>query len=100
MFRENGADYFDPDEAARALMMANPSLTRPQANSTTWQQGKGLLERAIAERLDFAFETTLGGSTMVGLLAKALLDGVEVRVWYVGLTSPELHIARVRSRVA
>jgi hypothetical protein len=26
--------------------------------------------------------------------------GGEVRVWYVGLNSPELHIARVRARVA
>lgn len=100
MFRESGAEYFNPDEAARALMTANPSLTQRQANSMAWQQGKGLLERAIVERLDFAFETTLGGSTMVSLLANALLDGVEVRVWYVGLSSPELHIARVRSRVA
>jgi predicted ABC-type ATPase len=26
--------------------------------------------------------------------------GIEVRVWYVGLSTPELHIARVRARVA
>ena len=26
--------------------------------------------------------------------------GIEVRIWFVGLSSPELHIARVRSRVA
>ncbi len=27
-------------------------------------------------------------------------EKIEVRIWYVGLASPELHIARVRSRVA
>ena len=71
-----------------------------EANAAAWQQGRRLLERAIAERLDFAFETTLGGNTIAALLEKALASGIEVRVWYVGLRSPELHIARVRARVA
>lgn len=57
------------------------------------------MERAIAEKLDFAFETTLGGKTITALLARALSEGIEVRVWYVGLSSPELHIARVKSSV-
>jgi len=71
-----------------------------EANSAAWHQGKRLLERAIAERLDFAFETTLGGHTIAGLLHQALAEKIEVRIWYVGLATPELHIARVRSRVA
>jgi len=57
-----------------------------------------LLERAIAERKTFAFETTLGGATITALLQRALAAGIAVRVWYVGLDSPELHIARVRAR--
>lgn len=94
MFRQVGADYFNPDEAARSVMIANPALTQAQANAIGWHQGERLLERAIRERLDFAFETTLGGKTMVRLLEKALQDGLEVRIWYAGLSSPELHIAR------
>ena len=39
-------------------------------------------------------------STITGLLERAAARGIEVRVWYVGLSSPELHIARVRARVA
>lgn len=58
-----------------------------------------MLERAIAERLSFAFETTLGGQTITGLLEKALASGIEVRVWYVGLETPEIHVARVKARV-
>jgi predicted ABC-type ATPase len=50
--------------------------------------------------LNFAFETTLGGRTITALLESALAAGAEVRIWYVGLSSPELHIARVRRRVA
>lgn len=100
MFRESGADYFNPDEAALRLRSANPGMTQEEANSAAWRQGKRLLERAIFERLDFAFETTLGGHTIAGLLRQALSEKIEVRIWYVGLATPELHIARVRSRVA
>ena len=100
MFRESGADYFNPDEAAQPIRSANPGMTQEEANSAAWLQGKRLLERAISERLDYAFETTLGGQTITGLLDRALFERIEVRVWYVGLATPELHIARVRSRVA
>lgn len=99
-FREHGADYYNPDEAARELKTANPGLSQTQANGAAWQRGRGLLERAIAERLDFAFETTLDASTIPRLLAEAAEKGIEVYVWYAGLATPELHIARVRARVA
>jgi predicted ABC-type ATPase len=94
-----GGEYFNPDEAARQILKANPWLTQVDANSVAWQQGRRLLEKAIAERLDFAFETTLGGSTIAQLLAAAARRGIEVHVWYAGLWSPELHIERVRARV-
>ena len=100
MFRQAGADYFNPDEATARILAANPDISTAYANSAAWHQGKRLLERAIAERLDFAFETTLGGHTISALLHEALAAGIEVRMWFVGLSSPELHMARVRSRVA
>jgi predicted ABC-type ATPase len=99
-FRASGAEYFNPDEAAAAIRAASPGMTQAEANSQAWFEGKRLLEKAIAERLDFAFETTLGGNTITNLLEHALEAGIEVRVWYAGLSSPELHIARVRARVA
>jgi predicted ABC-type ATPase len=95
----HGAKYFDPDAATRGILSANPGVSQDEANSAAWQEGKRLLERSIAERLQYAFETTLGGRTICALLVKALSAGMEVRVWYAGLSSPELHIARVRSRV-
>jgi predicted ABC-type ATPase len=70
-----------------------------EANAAAWHQGRRLLERAIAERLDFAFETTLGGNTLAALLAQAADKGAEVHVLYIGLSSPELHLERVRARV-
>jgi len=98
-FRAAGADYYNPDEAAGKLIAANPALTQAQANSAAWQKGVELLKRAISERKDFAFETTLGANTIPRLLAQAASDGIEVYIWYVGLTSPELHIERVQHRV-
>jgi predicted ABC-type ATPase len=98
-FLEGRAKYFNPDNAAQRILAANPNISQAEANSAAWHEGKRLLERAISEKLDFAFETTLGGKTICGLLAKALSEGIEVRVLYVGLSSVELHIARVRSRV-
>lgn len=99
MFRARGTDYYNPDEAARVVMSATLNLEQAEANSIAWQQGRRLLERAIAERLDFVFETTLGGNTIALLLAQAAALGIEIHVWYVGLTDPDLHIARVRARV-
>lgn len=99
MLLRQRVEYFNPDEAARRIRAANPGISQTQANGAAWHEGKRLLERAIAERLDFAFETTLGGRTITALLERAVARGFEVRIWYVGLNGPELHIARVRARV-
>ena len=99
MLLRQRVEYFNPDEAARRILAANPGIGQTQANGAAWHEGKRLLERAIAERLDFAFETTLGGRTITALLERAVARGFEVRIWYVGLNGPELHIARVRARV-
>lgn len=99
MFLTKGADYFNPDDAAARIRHARPHVSEAEANGQAWNQGTRLLQRAIAERLNFAFETTLGGNTIPALLSSALSAGLEVRVWYVGLSSVELHIARVRARV-
>ena len=61
---------------------AGASSSRPSATATTSRS-----------------ETTLGGRTITGLLLEALRHGFEVRVWYAGLATPELHVARVATRV-
>ena len=99
-FRQSGGQYFNPDEAARELKSRRPGQSQAAVNSAAWLQGRRLLERAIAERLDYAFESTLGASTLPRLLTQAAGEGFEVRIWYAGLSSPEQHLARVRARVA
>lgn len=99
-----GGAYYNPDEAARRIVTANqhraPPLTQEEVNAAAWSEGRRLLERAINERLDFAFETTLGGNTITGLLERAGAGGITVNVWFVGLATVELHLERVRLRVA
>ena len=97
--RDLGGDYYNPDEAARNLTVANPRLGQTAANAKAWLIGKSLLEKAIANHLDFAFESTLGANTIPALLREAAQKGFEVHVWYVGLSSQALHIARVKLRV-
>jgi predicted ABC-type ATPase len=98
--RARGGAYYNPDEEARALRAADPGLSQEAANARAWEAGRAGLERAIARGEDFAFETTLGGATIATLLGRALDAGLEVVVRYIGLDSPERHLARVRSRVA
>jgi predicted ABC-type ATPase len=101
--QQAGVDFFNPDLAAGkiadAVAARNPPLTPSDINALAWNEGRRQLERAIAERGNFAFETTLGGATMSALIAKAAATGFTVHLWFVGLESVELHIARVRQRV-
>jgi predicted ABC-type ATPase len=95
---QRGTEFYNPDEATRRYVAAGLSLH--EANARAWDEGRRLLERAIRERLDFAFETTLGGHTMTALLLEAVKQGLHVRIFYVGLARLELHIQRVRKRAA
>jgi len=99
MVRASGADYFNPDEAARLIRAAKPRLGQREANSLAWHKGRELLQRALDERLDYTFETTLGAHTLPGMLAAAAEAGAKVHVWFAGLDRVERHIARVRARV-
>ena len=99
LLRQSGGDYFNPDEVAASILRRDRSLSREQANARAWALGVRLLDDAIRFGRDHCFETTLGGGTIAARLMRALDAGHEVRIWYIGLSSPELHIARVAARV-
>lgn len=98
--RANAADYFNPDEAARQYQKTNSGTNLKSANAVAWEIGKRGLEQVIRQGGRFAFETTLGGKTIASLLLKAAQAGARVQIWYAGLASAELHLKRVRERVA
>ncbi|AXQ27855.1 ZTL protein [Solimonas sp. K1W22B-7] len=95
-----GARFFNPDLETRNILAEYPGMSLDEANALAWNKGAELLRRAIDGDLDYAFETTLGGKTITDLLIEASRRGMTVRMWYCGLTSPELHIERVAARVA
>lgn len=92
-----GGAYFNPDILARKLVVAG--LAPEEANAEAWKAGFNALRGAIVRNENFNFETTLGGRSISEELHRAIDAGLAVRIWYVGLESPELHIARVRARV-
>jgi predicted ABC-type ATPase len=94
---EQGTAYFNPDLFARRLMEQGWAVA--DANARAWKTGLEGLRHAIARNEDFSFETTLGGHTIAQALHGALEAGRAVVLLYVGLTSPEMHIERVRARV-
>lgn len=90
--------WFNPDTFARALV-AEGHFSQLEANAAAWQEGMRRLDAAIEQRTDFAFETTLGGRTVPTKILAASKTH-DVYLWFCGLSSPELHIARVQARVA
>ena len=99
-FRSQGSPVFNPDTIAQQIRDLHPDISLTLANAHAWQIGKSLLEQAIAGGQDYRFETTLGGRTIAPLLEKAARSGHRLQVWFCGLASADLHIRRVRSRVA
>lgn len=97
MLQEHGLIWFNPDVFSRELM-ARSSVSKDIADSDAWTYGKARLEAAIAGGTSFAFETTLGGSTIAQLIGEAAATHDVVMIFY-GLDSVERHIERVRLRV-
>lgn len=93
-----GLTWFNPDTFARELRAA-AGCTLEDANARAWAEGLRRLDEAIAGRHDYAFETTLGGRTIPGRIQAASATH-DVIVWFCGLDSADLHVSRVRARVA
>lgn len=98
LLEQAGLDWFNPDTFARELRAAT-GCAQAQANAAAWQEGMRRLDQALAGGTSYAFETTLGGRTVPARI-KAASDTHDVIMWFCGLSSPELHLARVKARVA
>jgi predicted ABC-type ATPase len=98
LLEREGLTWFNPDAFARELK-ARTGCNQEAANAQAWQEGMRRLDEATAKGLNYAFETTLGGKTVTAKLLEAIKSH-DVMIWFCGLSSPELHIARVKARVA
>jgi predicted ABC-type ATPase len=94
----DGLTWFNPDTFARELR-ATTGCDQETANGRAWQEGMRRFDEAVATGLSYAFETTLGGKTVTAKVLEATKTH-DVLIWFCGLSSPELHIARVEARVA
>ena len=92
LLERDGLTWFNPDTFARELKTST-GCDQETANAYAWQEGMRRLEGAIANGLNHAFETTLGGKSVTAKILEAAKTH-DVLIWFCGLSSPELHIAR------
>ena len=98
LLERDGLTWFNLDKFARELKAAT-GCDQETANAHAWQESIRRLDDAIAKGLNHTFETTLGGKTVTAHILEATKTH-DVLIWFCGLSSPELHIARVEARVA
>lgn len=96
--QDQNLTFVNPDEVARRLR-ERTGWSMADANAEAWAWMVEKLKEAIANRTSFAFETTLGGRTITHLLLHAAQSGMKVLILFAGLSSPDLHVRRVRKRV-
>jgi predicted ABC-type ATPase len=90
--------WFNPDTFARELVTLS-GTDQETANAHAWAESLRRLDEAIEGGHSHAFETTLGGQTIAARIAAATRTH-DVVIWFCGLATPDLHVARVRARVA
>ena len=98
LLEREGLTWYNPDTFARELKAAT-GCDQETANAQAWQEGMRRLDEALEKGLNYAFETTLGGKTVAAKILQATKTH-DVLIWFCGLSFPELHIARVKARVA
>ena len=98
LLERDGLTWFNPDTFAREFKAAT-GCGQETANAHAWHEGMRRLDEAVAKGRNHAFETTLGGKTVTAKILEAAKTH-DVLIWFCGLSSPELHLARVTARVA
>ncbi|MFO0843434.1 MAG: zeta toxin family protein [Gemmataceae bacterium] len=87
--------FVNADVIAQGLAGFDPASEAVAAGRVMLQQLRDL----AAERVSFAFETTLSSRTFAPFLADLRTAGYYVRLYYFWLADPDLAVARVALRV-
>ena len=88
-------EFVNCDEIAKGLSPLNPDGAKVAAGRLMLSRIKTL----IADKADFAIETTLAAKSYHALIKKAREEGYKASLIYFWLQSPELAIKRVAERV-
>ena len=96
LLREVGVIHFvNADLIAGGLSPLRPELAARQAGRLVLME----LTRLAKAREDFAFESTLSGKTYLRLLTGWKRAGYQITIIFLTLTSPQLALQRIASRV-
>ena len=87
--------FVNSDEFAKSLSPFNPSEASVSASRYMLQK----IYYLLGNHMDFCVETTLATRALMGIINDAKSRGYTVDILYFWLKSPEMAIARVKSRV-
>lgn len=90
------SDFVNSDEFAKSLSPFSPEAAYVMASRLMLLKTRVLFE----QRKDFSIETTLATRSLLKMVRSAQEKGYHVTVLYFWLSSPDLAVERVRSRVA
>lgn len=88
-------EFVNADEIAKGISPLNPEKARIRAGRLMLERIKELLKNEES----FAFETTLSTRFYRNLIHQAIIQGYEVTLLFLSLSSVELAIQRVQNRV-
>jgi len=74
VLKKLGLDWYNPDSLARLLRQEH-GMAQEQANVEAWQEGMAQLDAALAQKMPFAFETTLGGNAVREKRPRSVKEG-------------------------
>ena len=86
----------NPDEM---IVAAGKDWSSPTDQLWAGRQAVGQVRDNFAHMRSFNQETTLAGKSAVARIRKAYSLGYRVRLFYIGVDSPEVALARIRHRV-
>lgn len=92
----NCINFVNADEIARGLSPFSPDTVDVQAARIMLQR----IDELLAQKADFAIETTLATRSYVQLIKRAQAIGYKVHLLFFCLESPEQAIQRVAQRVS
>ena len=88
-------EFINADEIARGISPLNPEKASIEAGRFMLTK----IEKLIANKKDFAFETTLATKSYVNTVQRAKQKGYQIVLVYFWLDSVSLAIERIRIRV-
>lgn len=93
--QKNNLFFINADELAKAINPTDLTQVRIQAGREFFHH----LEHHLKSGKSFTIESTLSGTYLIKIIEKAKTLGFQIHIIYLYLDTPQLNIARVKTRV-